>query len=176
MARPFRRGSAAISQKRLTSWFTIATTATVFTATGGTLLTSLTAGALALRPFTIVRTRLTIAIETDQVIATERQWGAYGQAVVSDQASAVGITAVPTPVTDADSDLWFVHRYVGAGFRFLSGVGAVGSAMRVYEIDSKAMRKVDIGQDVVSVGEFDSGASSAGFTMIVSGRQLIKVN
>ena len=47
--------------------------------------------------------------------------------------------------------------------------------MHQYEIDSKAMRKVDIGQDLVIVGELATG-QSAGFTMTTGGRMLVKVN
>ena len=39
--------------------------------------------------------------------------------MVSDQAVAVGVSAIPTPVTELSSDLWFVHQWimnsVGAG-------------------------------------------------------------
>ena len=55
----------------------------------------------------------------------------------------------------------------------LSAVGSTGELSQ-YEVDSKAMRKVDIGQDLVIVGEA-SGASQ-GFIMNVGGRMLVKVN
>ncbi len=95
--------------RRETLWLSVDATRTIVTAVGGTLVTSYGAGALALRPFTIVRTRLLIFVQSDQAAAVEATFGAYGQAVVSDQVSAIGITAVPTPVTDLASDLWYVH-------------------------------------------------------------------
>ena len=127
-----------------------------------------------MRPFTIVRSRFLIGIETDQVIGSERQIGAVGGAVVSDQAVAVGVTAVPMPITDMASDLWFFHQLAYNTFRFASGVGFDASASEMYEVDSKAMRKVDIGQDIVIVGELS--ATGEGFNLLFGGRMLVKVN
>ena len=79
------------------------------TASGGTILGSLNATALALRPFTIVRQHYFLMLRSDQAAAAERQFGAFGCVVVSDQAEAVGVTAIPTPITDAGSDLWMLH-------------------------------------------------------------------
>ena len=172
--RGFKRGAAAISQKRLTSWFQFQPTRTTLTASGGTILFSLNAAALAIRPFTVVRTRFQVGIESDQIGADETQFGAVGVAVVSDQANAVGVTAVPTPITDMGSDLWFVHQMTYASFGFVTGIGFDPQMLSQYEIDSKAMRKVDIGQDLVVVAELTGG--SGGFTIIVGGRMLVKVN
>ena len=172
--RAFRPGAAAISQKRLTSWFEFQPVGTNFTAAGGTIIFTLNAAALALRPFTIIRTRFLVSIVTDQLIADEGQVGAVGMAVVSDQAAAIGVTAVPTPITDMGSDLWFVHQLMYSDFVFESAVGITGSAQARYEIDSKAMRKVDIGQDLVVVGELS--AAGNGFNSIIGGRMLVKVN
>ena len=173
--RAFRRGAGAISQKRLTSWFSFSPTVTAFSAGGGTIIVSLNAAALALRPFTVVWTRFLLGIESDQISADERQIGGFGCAVVSDQALAIGVTAVPTPITDIGSDLWFVHQLLYSSFGFITGVGFEGQMQTMYEVDSKAMRKVDIGQDLVIVGEFASGISE-GFTMVAGGRMLVKVN
>ncbi len=156
--------------RRDTLWGAGTPASSIETASGGTLLTSLGAGALALRPFTIIRNRFTFHISSDQAAAAEDQVGAYGRAVVSDQASAIGVTAVPTPITDQDSDLWHVYAtFVQGGSRVNDGM--VG---RTYEIDSKAMRKVEDGQDVVSVVEFS--AQGGGFRFIVTGRFLLKLH
>ncbi len=173
--RTFRRGAGAIASKRLTSWFEFQPVLTNLSAVGGTIIFSLNAAALALRPFTIVRTRFLVGIISDQTAASENQVGALGMAVVSDQAVAVGVTAVPTPIIDMASDLWFVHQLMYNTFVFASGIGFQDGGLKVTEIDSKAMRKVDIGQDMVVVGGL-SGAASAGFTMFVGGRMLVKVN
>ena len=97
-----------------------------------------------------------------------------GLAVVSDQATAVGITAIPTPIANMESDLWFVHQLLYSQFTFISGVGIQDGGLQQYEIDSKAMRKVDIGQDVVVVGE--RSVAGGGIDVVIGGRMLIKVN
>ena len=172
--RDFVRGAGVISQKRLTSWFTFSPTNATFTGAGGTIIFSLNAAALALRPFTIVRSRFLISVISDQITASENYGGAVGMAVVSDQAVAVGVTAVPTPITDMGSDLWFLHQLFFASVQIeeASGNGAFLRSTNI-EIDSKAMRKVDIGQDLVVVGEL---AQTSGFNLTIGGRMLVKVN
>ncbi len=124
------------------------------------LVGSLNAAALALRPFTIVRTRGTLFMQSDQQIASEDQDVAFGQAVVSDQAVAIGITAIPTPSTDDGSDLWFVYERL-----FNSLVFATAAAFdrigveRV--VDSRAQRKVQDGEDMIIVAETSSISSGA---------------
>jgi len=120
---------------------------------------SLNAVALALRPFTVVRTRGSVLFRSDQSAASESYGGGFGAAVVSDQAVAIGVTAVPTPVTDFDSDLWFMIEQFFGRFDFADATGSreVGRTM---QIDSKAMRKVDQGQDIVIALETSSISSS----------------
>ena len=166
----FVRG--ARSAKRLTSWLELRPVQVVMTATGGTIMFALTAAELALRPFTIVRTHLELALRSDQNSVAEVQAVALGAAVVSDQAVAVGVTAVPTPDTDMGSDLWFLHQILFGDEVSLSNLTKPQSTA---SLDSKAMRKVDIGQDVVVVAEMIAAVSS-GVTFTVGGRMLIKVN
>jgi len=158
------------SMRRETLWFGHTFTDTTITAAGGTILTSANAALLALRPFTIVRTRLESFVRSDQAAAAEVFIGAYGQCIVSDQASAIGVSAVPTPVTDLSSDLWFVHQPFAGVFE--SGTGT-NNGWR-YEIDSKAMRKVQEGEDLVTVVEFS--ALGSGFNFFVGGRALVKLH
>ena len=172
--RAFRRGSAAISQKRLSTWFFFTPAATTMTATGGTILFQLNAAALALRPFTIVRTRFQVGILSDQLAADELQVAGLGMAVVSDQAAAIGVSAVPTPVTDLGSELWFQHRLMYSNFSFLTAAGFDQQGMVNYEIDSKAMRKVNESEDVVVVGE--RGGAGSGVIIVVGGRMLVKLH
>ena len=97
-------------------------------------------------------------------------------AVVSDQAEAIGVTAVPTPITDMASDLWFVHQLLYNEFTFADATGFEDRGQEQYVIDSKAMRKVEDGEDVVVVGESASGAGTGGFVMAVGGRVLVKLH
>ena len=157
--------------RRETSWIGIAASTTTLDTGVAALVSSLNAAALALRPFTIVRTYLSIFYGTDN-IANESRLGGVGMAVVSDQASAVGVTAVPTPMTELGSDLWYLHQ-VCLGrtvFSTAAAFDAVGGVQ--YHIDSKAMRKVNNDQDLILVAESDATQSGAIFNM--AGRFLIK--
>ncbi len=161
------------SRRRETVWFNFGFTqdATAASATA-VLASSLNAAALALRPFTVVRTRMIWQVESDQSAATELFIGNLGIAVVSDQASAVGVTAVPTPATDRGSDLWFViEQWIG----LFNLIGSdVTADVQFRPIDSKAMRKVDVGQDLVKVVE--AGIGGSGCLHRSMGRMLVKLH
>jgi len=101
--------------------------------------------------------------------------GDLGFAVVSDQAVAVGVTAVPTPFTDKGSDLFFVYQQLVGRVGTGTGVAAAGVITeigRFVEYDSKAMRKVNEGQDVVITVENEI----AGCVLTHSARMLIKMH
>ncbi len=164
-------------RRRETVWFGgTAFTQTLATPTTVALVQSLNAAALALRPFTVVRTRGRILVHSDQSGAAETYGASFGEAIVSDQASAVGITAVPTPTTESGSDLWFVYEFMMGrqGFGTAVGFQDVGHEQ---SIDSKAMRKVEDGQDLVTVvegpgaGLTANGSQISGFT-----RTLVKLH
>jgi len=90
--------------------------------------------------------------------------------VVSDEAVAVGVSAVPTPVTQLGSDLWFAHKYMMCSGSAVND-GVVGCP---FSLDSKAMRKVDVGQDLVVV--LERGDVGDGWTVIIGGRMLVKLH
>ena len=166
----FRGGKSV----RESVWLSIAPTTTTITAAGTSVLfTGFSAGALALRPFTIVRTRGTLAIRSDQAVATEVFQASLGLAVVSDQAIAIGVTAVPSPETDRDSDLWFVYETLEGFFVLSSAIGIYEAQIRK-EFDSRAMRKVEDGQDVATV--LETSSISAGCVILKAGRMLLKLH
>ena len=158
-------------KRRETVWFGATVLANTLASGTPVFVAALNAAGLALRPFTIVRSRGWSYVVTDQEAADEVQSAAVGLAVVSDQASAIGVTALPTPVTDSASDLWFVYDWNASDFRFgdATGFGKVGNFR---EIDSKAMRKVEDGQDVVQVVE--NTGTGADFRIFV--RMLVKLH
>ncbi len=168
----FRGNGRRSTAKRLSTWFFFTGTTTTLTAAGGTIIYTLNAAALALRPFTFVRSYFELQIISDQAAAVESQGGAFGLAIVSDQAAAAGVASVPTPVTEAGSDLWFVHKWYHGDESKLTD--KTTSATRI-SIDSKAMRKVDVGQDLVVVAEMDT-VLGGGQIVSVAGRMLAKVN
>jgi len=170
--RAFRKGAQAIGKARTTTWIAIAPIATTLSSSTATVLVAtLNAAADALRPFTIVRTYIEYFLTSDQVAASEEQACSFGMAIVSDQASAIGVTAVPTPTTDLASDLWYLHKFIFGDE--LSKVDET-RAGKFGTIDSKAMRKVDIGQDVILVAE-GAGVGS-GMILTMAGRFLVKNN
>ena len=161
--------------RRQTRWLDLpATSVSLAGASTAALILSLTAEELALRPFTIVRVRLSWFIKTDQFVASETQQAAVGMAVVSSQSEAIGATAVPTPFTDLSSDLWLMHDIISNQNVFGTGVGFDQIGGVEHLVDSKAMRKVEDGQDVVVV--LETSSLSAGVNTITAGRVLIKMH
>ena len=99
---------------------------------------------------TVTRTRGLIHMQSDQAVASEFQLGAVGMIVVSADALAVGITALPSPGNDINSDGWFVW------VPLLSTIKAGTSETDVgYHtvVDSKAQRVIHEGSVIVVVAE-----------------------
>ncbi len=173
MARSFTRMiRGRPSQVRQMVWIGINTTPVSIGSAGGQFLSSLNAAALALRPFTVIRTRARISLVSDQTAATELARGAYGRMVVSDQASGVGATAIPFPVNNSDAP-WFVWEPILHNFVVNTAVGFESPGGTITEIDSKAMRKVGNNEDLVSMFEL---VSANGCIISVVGRTLVKLH
>ena len=164
---PFVRGV-----RRKTSWLGAAADTATTQLNANTLIIdqSLSAGELARRPFTIVRTRGYIYIQSNQLAAREEVHGALAFAVVSDQAVAAGGAAVPDPITNIDSDMFFVWQAFAFGQMPSSGT----PAGVMIPFDSKAMRKVSDGEDVAVIVVNESSAFDLEF--LLKFRQLIKLH
>jgi len=176
VARRFLRGGSALrqGQRRQTLWGDFAITETSI---GGAtkVLTNVTgATILAIRPVTLVRARFHLGIESDQQIAGEAQIAAWGLCVVIDQAVAVGVTAVPGPITDAGSDAWVAHQYLTSTFAFVTAAGVEAQFQTSMDVDSKAMRKIEEGFQLISVVETSSLSNGAVITQM--GRVLLKLH
>ena len=140
-----------------------------------TLVSSLSAGALALRPFTILRTRMLLDYSSDQDGANERVFCSYAKLVVRDAAFAIGVTAMPDPSgisgdPEADWFIWQAGRHV-VSFDTASGFDFGGTSQ--YTIDSKAMRKVSIDDNVVAMCTEESAFGSR---IMTNGRMLIQLH
>ncbi len=159
---------------RESAWIGVTgTLSTIGAGSSAVFINSLNAAALALTPFTVVRSRGLLFIKSDQSAAAENQAAVLGVAVVSDQAVAVGITALPTPVTDESSDLFYVYQAIMSAH----GAGTVDSETgKVIEYDSRAMRKVEDGQDIAYILETEVVALTQGVQMRHTGRFLIKLH
>jgi len=168
-----RTGSVRFSApvKRATEWFATvaADDSATLNANSAIILHSFDAAEKAKLPFTIMRIRGYLFVVSDQVAANEDFIGALGMAVVGDQATALGVTALPDPVNEGDSDLWFVHRYFAG-----NNTVAIGNSVVQMDLDSKAMRKVEQGQDFFSI--LRNASATTGFDFWLSFRMLIKIH
>ena len=102
---------------------------------------------------TIIRVRGHIGVKSDQIAASEQFVGAVGMCVATDQAVAVGVGSIPTPYTDSDSELWFMHQFFIGGLTVASSIGIVGIPWKIFDFDSKAMRKMPFGNTLCVVVE-----------------------
>ena len=137
-----------------------------------TLLGTLNAVGLALRPFTIVRTHLELFYASDQAAAGEFTQAAFTAQVVTDSAAASGAGAIPFGLSEPNSD-FFAYQPMFTDFEFLSSIGfQAGAGPKSYTVDSKAMRKVGLDDDIVFGLE---QRAALGAVMAIEGRILVKV-
>ena len=118
--------------------------------------TILGTGAVALlEGLTIVRTRGEILMWLSAVgTAQDGISGALGLCIVSENAFAVGSTAVPHPITDIAWDGWYWWHAVNlfAPSTTQATLDRVIASQRL-EVDSKAMRKIKLSDTVALVWE-----------------------
>jgi len=157
--------------RRESMWIGLAGIAQTIAAGTPVLYSSLAARILALRPFTVVRTRGIFFIRSDQTAADESYAVSLAHCVVTAQAVAIGVTAIPTPVTDIDSDSFYVYESATGRFDV---TGAPGQFGLFGTFDSKAMRKVEDGFDLIGVMEPWTGF--AGAVVNTTDRTLIKLH
>jgi len=150
------RGRAARGDKRRTQWSGLADQAFIAVASAGaTLISSISFEA----PGTIVRARGRISLFLQVFTGDLSVVGAFGVGLVSAEAAAIGITAIPHPFRDADAGLWMVHQTWAESFQTEGASPATQFlASWSFEIDSKAMRKVEPNTQMVFVAESQSGA------------------
>ena len=178
--RAFRSGVVLQrGQKRATSWIASA---------DSTGITNLAAGAAILDqsfteavlqagqalPSTIIRTRGTLWVQSDQIANIESPFGALGFSVNSEQARVAGVASLPTPINEEGSDLFFLHLFWQAAFTVVSAVGTGGSEQwSRYDFDSKAMRKIETGNSINVT--LENASSSHGAAYILKYRMLLKL-
>ena len=178
MARIFTNRKSGFIQRggvmrRESLWAALPHAKTTLAAAGTAVLSaSLGASVLALRPFTIVRTRGNWMVKSDQSAASEDYVGSMGYAVVSDQAVAIGVTAVLTPATDQASDLFFVYETYNGRFDLVGT--AINEDIIPMNFDSKAMRKVEDGSNVVVT--LEAGLIGSGCIIYDASRLLLKLH
>ena len=118
-----RRATRFVRPRKSTKvWLGAGIAATSLSASTAILFSSLTSGALALRPFTILRTRLILSVTSDQLSASEFAQGAYTHQVVTDSAVAAGIASIPTPLSETEADYYVYQPWI-SNFLLATGVG-----------------------------------------------------
>ena len=179
MARRFQRGRSSIPpQRRLTDWIggdtQVARDEVNLAGSASVLFLSFdtrTTGQQPDTPFTIVRTRGLYNFFPNTLTANLFVTGAIGMAVINGEAFDVGITAMPTPWSESFDDRWFFHEYWSSAY--IAGASTANElSNQGHVIDSKAMRKVNFGDVIVTVIE---NASSDAITFFVNHRLLVKV-
>jgi len=144
MARPSGIRTFSRRVKRATDWQLgiLAIGETSVPAAGKAVIASFSSATLAaIAPSTIIRTRGFFSIRSDQAAASELQIGAIGLGLVNEVARALGITALPGPLTDALWDGWFFHQFFSQSFIVADATGIADNAGAGsgYTIDSKAV-------------------------------------
>ena len=157
--RPFVRGVRGPTRK--TQWGGLADQAYLTVASGGSTLISSTSFAA---PATVVRNRGMVAIKPSSYTADVSPVGAVGMGIVSQEALAVGVSAIPTPFSDADWGGWLMWRSFAYHFESITQAGVLLGTWNM-EIDSKAMRKVEPNEALVFIAESQSGAFSIAETV-----------
>jgi len=166
--RSFRRVS-----KRLVEWrFAVSTTTFDNVPVSSKVLLAASGDISNAAPATIVRTRGLVTVVPVANAASIVVLGAMGIGLVSQRAAAVGITAIPGPITDSLWDGWFVHQFLAARKLTRSDIGFDSQDATHYVIDSKAMRKFEGSQQIVFVVE-NENASNA-FDVALQVRLLVK--
>ena len=168
MARPQRHFRGRSSPGRLTQWVGPADQA--FLAIASTA-TSILSSILFEEPVTVVRTRGWIGIQPGAFTADVNIVGAVGVGIVTAEAFNAGVASVPSPYLDADWGGWLVWR--SFGYRFEKQTTDTDLLVDWgFEVDSKAMRKVQANERLVVVAESQVGA----FNIMDGLRTLIKLS
>ena len=109
---------------------------------------------------TVLRMRGVLSIVSDQSAATENQVGAFGAVVITDQASTIGATAIPGPVTDGNADNWPLFLAFQQ-----TQIAAVSNQ---WMIDTKGKRKIPNGTQLAFVIENASSVFGLRFALALS--------
>jgi len=110
---------------------------------------------------TVTRTRGAICVRSDQLIAVENYAGVIGMIVVSEDAFATGIGAIPGPSSDSSNDGWFFWQVLSGVFDLAGGNGGGN----LHPLDSKGQRIVRSGSRIVVVVEGGQTAGAVGFNI-----------
>jgi len=158
--------------RRQVSWIGAADQNYVAIASGAVvILQSFDAASFGLNKPTVVRTRGMVSYGPQSGAADLDIVGAWGFAIVSDQAFTAGAASIPGPFDEAGWDGWFSHGYFSFKLDVTTDVGRL-IMDRQDPIDSKAMRKVSDNETIVVMAESNVGA----FDISLQFRMLLKLS
>ncbi len=151
MARPRGRSTFPQNRYKPRGWIS-STPATGVTALAGSTNALVEVVTPLVADLTVLRIRGMFSWQNDQASASEVNVGAIGIIRVEEPAATVGISAIPVPGTDADSD-WIWHSYFADKYEFQTAAGFDPRKMNQIVVDSKAMRRINGEQRFVIVIE-----------------------
>ncbi len=99
---------------------------------------------------TVVRLRGHVSVQIDGPADGDKKCVAMGLILATDAATAIGGTALPSPITDLDAE-WIWHGFFGLQAQSATQSASEGSQVVTREIDSKAMRKFKSNSNVIAV-------------------------
>ena len=121
---------------------------------------------------TVRRTHVQLYVQSDQAVSPEVHIGALGFVIATDAALAAGAASIPGPVTDASDDGWFVWMP-------FQDVGIIGGQQRgninEWEVDSKAMRKIQEGYGIAVMIE-NASAVVGGIDVMIAISMLTSIS
>ena len=168
----------ARSQRRLTAWgIGPGSDGTYgeqqFTSTGNNLWTF---GVVpAVDGLTIIRVRGMVEMRLAATDAAgSGMSGAMGLIIVDDRAFAAGAASVPRAFSDRLDDGWFWHQLFSIHPETTS-LELNASMSLHFEIDTKAMRKIPVGQTLVGVTEIITEVGAVSLSQYIGTRVLVKL-
>ena len=104
--------------------------------------------------------------------ANDGMTGAFGIAIATTAALAAGVNSVPTPITEQSWDGWLYWAPTQLFGVSTSVFPQENGSNLDYEVDSKAMRKMDADQSLYAIWEGDSETGTVTQRMIFDSRVL----
>ena len=168
-----RSGTFRPRRVRNLSWTgTVATTHTALAASSKVLVSTIIPSNVNIDE-TVLRLVGGLHIISDQLSANEGQYGALGVIKITDVAFAVGISAIPDPISDVEDDGWMLYVPFVNDFAFNSGVGFDGNAGNWFPFDSKSKRTIEDGNRLAVV--IANASSTLGLSFALYMRTLVMV-
>jgi len=137
-----------------------------------------TGQAALLDDLTLVRTRGSLIVQLNALdLSNEGFTWYFGMCVVTENAAAVGITAIPTPLADIAWDGWFMHEtgMVVGNSGTLTDPNNAPIISERRPLDSRGMRKLHRTDVIVAVLETTEKGDGSNLSAHLVSRMLVKL-